>query len=239
VINCWGTWPAEPLHGQLFSDRFIPAALTNQFQGKESFPLSTSSEVQQWNTQVQQGLPAGIPRQHPSYTSYLLDHYTSFLWEKTKKTQATLTVAYFQGLDILQRATPPYDLENLEHLSQYYQFLDELLGSALSSSRLALLAGPGFLPQSNGLFFVRGEGFVSQKEVSGSFLKVMPTLLQALGLPTSSEFLEGFDFFTPDFQKRYPWTQSFGKRLPASPSNSPSVSLEQYYRTLGYLSSKH
>lgn len=244
AINHWGTWPAEPIQGSIFSDRLLPAHTLQHFSGKECFPESLREIVKplflsakQQSEQIEEKL---------AQPAYFADYFTEMLLEYALAQQPQLAVAYFQGLDILQQkmnlwpVEPSKNIEKKFLLQQsYYQFLDQLLGKYLNSSyRIILLSGPGFFSHNEGIAFLFGASFSSSNSPTQAHpLEMMPTFLQALGLPRSQKMSPALPVFHPLFLKQFPprLIPSFGKRVPFFDKITPPHSLEEYYRSLGYL----
>lgn len=247
AVNCWGTWPAEPLQGTVFSDRCLPASRTNQFLGQETFPETAFAQIHPLLEKITKTEISSVEKLTES--SYWVDHGTQTILDFALESSPQLAVAYFQGYDILQQKMQQLDLQKTEHLEkkltlqrQYYQFLDQLLGKYLSKYRIVLISGPGFFTRNEGFLLAYGEGFQTLKQKKFShFLQVMPTLLRSLGLPRCEKMLQEISIFEPSFLQKFPaqTIHSFGRRVPALKKNhasSPSPSyLEEYYRSLGYL----
>jgi hypothetical protein len=134
---------------------------------------------------------------------------------------ADLVCTYLPGLDLVQyglfrvgepaAASPSVMAGRLAALDEYYVLLDALLAPTLNLADrdlLIVVTSPGRVSEpAPGLLLVKGSSANTRlRDGHARPSDIMPTLLQALGVPLSQE-LAGralVEMFAADFARRYP-----------------------------------
>jgi Type I phosphodiesterase / nucleotide pyrophosphatase len=231
VVNWWATWPATADGGIVVSDRatlrlekggaldaeIAPAALYDSLQA--AWPaLRTDAAAHAAR------IPAGLVMDDLLRRSAELDALQIAITKQIAGPNADLVCAYLPGLDLVQHGlfgsaeaadtSPGSAAERLAALDEYYVLLDTLLEPAVRVSGddvVLVITSPGRVAQPvPGLMLARGgpvNGHVRDSDARPT--DVMPTILQALGVPLSRE-LPGrplVELFGADFARRYPVRQ--------------------------------
>jgi hypothetical protein len=234
VVNWWVTWPAQADGGQdkgvVLSDRatlrlerggaldaeIAPAALYERLRGR--WPVIRQEAADRaraaWPSPLSSDAEAPVLQR-----SAELDAIQLVLAKEVSTPAPDLLAVYLPGLDIAQHAllrTPDRAMaasmvaSRLRALGEYYVFLDRLLAQTLppaSGELVAIVTAPGRVAESaDGLLGIRGRVAAPDTAVTGRVTDVMPTLLQALGVPVSRELAGSplVGLFTPAFVRRYP-----------------------------------
>jgi hypothetical protein len=129
-----------------------------------------------------------------------------------------LLAVYLPGLDVAQHALlgsavaalPASTVASrVEALREYYVFLDRLLSESLRAGPhelVVVVTEPGRVgTAAEGLMGIDGD-VAGGRTIAAHQTDVMPTVLQALGVPISMELAGtvSTELFTPDFLRRYP-----------------------------------
>jgi Type I phosphodiesterase / nucleotide pyrophosphatase len=240
VVNWWATWPAPADGGIVVSDRatlrlekggaldaeIAPAALYDSLHAIwPALRTETATHAAR--------LPAGLVMDPLLRRSAELDALQIAMTKQVAAPNADLVCTYLPGLDLVQYGlfgsgeaagtSPASAAERLTALDEYYVLLDTLLKPVVGSSGndlLLVITSPGRVAEPvPGLMLARGapvNGHVRDSDARPT--DVMPTILQALGVPLSRE-LAGrplIELFAADFARRYPVRQVSTYGMPSA-----------------------
>jgi hypothetical protein len=264
VVNWWATWPAAADAGTVVSDRatlrlekggaldaeIAPAALYDSLHAV--WPaLRTEAAA------IAARIPAGLAMDPLLHRSAELDALQIAITKQIAASNADLVCTYLPGLDLVQHglfgspeaagASPASAAGRLAALDEYYVLLDALLepaGRVTGNDVLLVITSPGRVAEPvPGLLLARGAMVNGQvRDSDARPTDVMPTILQALGVPLSRE-LAGrplVELFAADFARRYPVRQVSTYGMPsASRVERSGQPLDQEMidrlRSLGYV----
>ena len=241
VVNWWATWPAPADAGLIVSDRATLRLEKGGALDAEIAPASQYDELRAaWPTLRAEAaahaarLPAGTAMDSLLRRSAELDALQIAITKQVAAASADLVCTYLPGLDLVQYglfgsaeaagASPVSAAVRLAALDEYYVLLDALLGPALGVSDddlLILITSPGRVSEPGpGLLLAHGAA-ADARLLDGDAqpTDVMPTILQALGVPLSRE-LAGrplVELFGADFARRYPVRQVSTYGVPSAP----------------------
>jgi Type I phosphodiesterase / nucleotide pyrophosphatase len=261
VVNWWATWPASG-PGVVLSDRAMlrleqggaldaeiaPAALYDPLRAR--WPrLSHEADALALDAFLAIG-DDGIRK--ILLRSARLDATVTLLATDAALGRPDLLALYLPGLDILQHALgtdpgadPRASRARLLGLALYYQFLNRLIRPLASGKDvfLVLVTQPGRRPSApQGLVGAQGLNAAPAGRVTASLMDVAPTVLYALGLPTSRA-IGGkalTDLFAEAFVRRVPVrsVDTYGRRIATMPSRGAQPldkEMLERLRSLGYV----
>jgi hypothetical protein len=264
VVNWWATWPAPADAGLIVSDRATLRLEKGGALDAEIAPASLYDGLRAaWPTLRAEAaahaarLPAGTEMDSLLRRSAELDALQIAVTKQIARPDADLVCTYLPGLDLVQYglfgnadaagASPASAAVRLAALDEYYVLIDALLAPVLSVSSddlLLVITGPGRVAEPvPGLLLARGATANRHlREGDARPTDVMPTILQALGIPLSRE-LAGrplVELFAADFAQRYPVRQVSTYGVPsAARAERGGKPLEQEMidrlRSLGYV----
>ena len=228
VVNWWATWPAPPNAGVIVSDR---ATLRLERGGRLDAEIAPADVYEtlraRWPALRSEAgahaahLPAGVEMEGLLRRSAELDALQAAIARAVTPANADLVCTYLPGLDLVQyglfhaaeaaAASPSSVARRLAALDEYYVLVDALLAPALgaaSSDVLIVVTSPGRITEpAPGMLLIKGD--VANPRLRDGHARptdIMPTVLQALGVPLSQE-LAGkalIEMFSVDFGRRYP-----------------------------------
>jgi hypothetical protein len=241
LVNWWATWPATADGGIVVSDR---ATLRLERGGAldaeiAPAPLYDSLRVVWPALRADAAahaarIPAGLAMDPLLRRSAELDALQIAITKQIAAPDADLVCTYLPGLDLVQHGlfgsaeaagtSPASAADRLSALDEYYVVLDALLEPALrvtGDDLLVVITSPGRVAEPvPGLLLARGAPVNSHSRDSAAGpTDVMPTILQALGVPLSRE-LAGrplLELFEADFARRYPVRQVSTYGVPSVP----------------------
>jgi Type I phosphodiesterase / nucleotide pyrophosphatase len=241
VVNWWATWPAPADAGLVVSDRATLRLEKGGTLDAEIAPPEVYESLRAvWPALRAEAaahiarLPAGTEMDALLRRSAELDALQVAITRQVATPNVDLVCTYLPGLDLVQyglfgsadtsSASPAFVAGRLAALDEYYVLLDALLGPAVSLSDDALLiviTSPGRVTEPGpGVLLVRGAtANVRLRDGDARPTDVMPTILQALGVPLSRE-LAGralVELFAADFARRYPVRQVSTYGVPSAP----------------------
>jgi hypothetical protein len=264
VVNWWATWPAPADAGLVVSDR---AALRLEKGGTldaEIAPPGVYGSLRAVWPALRAGaaahaarLPDGTEMDALLRRSAELDALQIAITKEVAAPNVDLECTYLPGLDLVQyglfgsteaaSASPASVAGRLAALDEYYVLLDALLGPAVGVSDddlLLVITSPGRVTEPGpGLLLARGATVNARlRDGEAQPTDVMPTILQALGVPLSRE-LAGrplVELFAADFAQRYPVRQVSTYGVPSAPhADRRGEPLDQEMidrlRSLGYV----
>jgi Type I phosphodiesterase / nucleotide pyrophosphatase len=231
VVNWWATWPAPPDAGLVVTDRATlrlekGGALDAEIAPPQLYEslravwpaLRAEAAAEAARLQTGTEMDALLRR------SAELDALQVAITKQIAAPNADLVCTYLPGLDLVQyglfgsteasSASPASVAGRLAALDEYYVQLDALLGPAVRVSGddlLIVITSPGRVAEPGpGLLLARGATANARlHDGDARPTDVMPTILQALGVPLSRE-LAGrplVELFAADFARRYPVRQ--------------------------------
>jgi hypothetical protein len=240
VVNWWATWPASSDAGTIISDRATLRLEKGGTLDAEIAPAGLYDSLRAvWPAMRTEAaahaarLPAGMEMDALLRRSAELDALQIAITKQIAAPNADLVCTYLPGLDLVQYglfgsaeaagASPASAAVRLVALDEYYVLLDALLAPAVSVSGddlLLVITSPGRVPEPvPGLLLALGataNGHLRDGDARPT--DVMPTILQALGVPLSRE-LAGrplVELFAADFARRYPVRQVSTYGVPSS-----------------------
>jgi hypothetical protein len=231
VVNWWATWPAPGDAGLIVSDRATLRLEKGGVLDAEIAPASLHDALHAvWPTLRTEAaahaarLPAGMEMDPLLRRSAELDALQIAIAKQIAAPNADLVCTYLPGLDLVQHGlfgsaeaagtSPASAAVRLAALDEYYGLLDALLAPALqvsSDDLLLVITSPGRVAEPvPGLLLAHGATANGRlRDGHAQPTDVMPTILQALGVPLSRE-LPGrplVELFAADFARRYPVRQ--------------------------------
>ena len=231
VVNWWATWPAPGDAGLIVSDRATLRLEKGGVLDAEIAPASLYDALHAvWPTLRTEAaahaarLPAGMEMDPLLRRSAELDALQIAIAKQIAAPNADLVCTYLPGLDLVQHGlfgsaeaagtSPASAAVRLAALDEYYGLLDALLAPALqvsSDDLLLVITSPGRVAEPvPGLLLAHGATANGRlRDGHAQPTDVMPTILQALGVPLSRE-LPGrplVELFAADFARRYPVRQ--------------------------------
>jgi hypothetical protein len=264
VVNWWATWPATADGGTVISDRATLRLERSGALDAEIAPAPVYDSLRAaWPALRTHAaahaarLPAGLAMDPLLRRSAELDALQIAITKQVAAPDADLVCTYLPGLDLVQHGlfssaeaagtSPASAAERLAALDEYYVLLDALLEPALrvtGDDLLLVITSPGRVAEPvPGLLLARGATANGHSRDSDARpTDVMPTILQALGVPLSRE-LAGrplLELFDADFARRYPVRQVSTYGVPSVPRvERRGQPLDQEMidrlRSLGYL----
>lgn len=244
AVNWWATWPADPVHGYVVTERALFKLEKGGPFERETAPPEAFERLRPLVERAADK-PRGIDE---------------FALAAARALRAPappdVEAVYLPGLDI---ATMQHigeggvaDLASLDArldaVRAYYRFVDALIGEAAgemaASDVLVLVGDPGRLARrsgaAEGVFVLRGGPVVPCDLGSVSERDVAPTVLHLAGLPASRE-LEGRVLeaaLSPAFRAAHPvrTVGTYGRRAPGRPAESAfDRDMLEELRALGYV----
>jgi len=228
VVNWWATWPAPSNAGLIVSDRATLRLERGGTLDAEIAPAEAYESLRaRWSALRDEAaahaarLPSGTEMEVLLRRSAELDALQAAMTREVTPANADLICTYLPGLDLVQyglfragepaAASPSVMAGRLAALDEYYVLLDALLAPALNVADrdlLIVVTSPGRVSEpAAGLLLVKGSSANTRlRDGHAQPSDIMPTLLQALGLPLSQE-LAGralVEMFSADFARRYP-----------------------------------
>jgi hypothetical protein len=228
VVNWWATWPAPADAGLIVTDRATLRLERGGALDGEIAPAAAYDALHAiWPTLRRAAAAhAASLREDAEMDGLLrrsaeLDALQMAITREVASAEPDLICTYLPGLDLVQHAlfgaadggstSPASAAERLEALDEYYVLLDTLVAPALrigGDDLLIVMTSPGRAAEPGaGLLLARGRAANPRlRDGAARPIDVMPTILQALGLPLSRE-LAGrplVELFSADFAKRYP-----------------------------------
>jgi len=244
VINWWATWPApadaDARSAIILSDRatlrlerggpldaeIAPASLYARLQPRwpaiRESAATRASQALTLTATTDPGVRAVLQR------SAELDAIQLALAREISTPPPDLLAVYLPGLDIAQHALLGVQdgalaasalATRLDALREYYVCLDRLLSEMLTATAdelVVLVTEPGRVTAAaDGLMAITGGASRPAASVTGRSTDVMPTVLYALGVPTSVQLAGAplFGLFPAEFTARYPvrYVASYGR----------------------------
>lgn len=228
VVNWWATWPAPSNAGLIVSDRATLRLERGGTLDAEIAPAEAYESLRaRWSALRDEAaahaarLPSGTEMEALLRRSAELDALQAAMTREVTPANADLVCTYLPGLDLVQyglfragepaAASPSVMAGRLAALDEYYVLLDALLAPGLNIADrdlLIVVTSPGRVSEpAAGLLLVKGSSANTRlRDGHAQPSDIMPTLLQALGLPLSQE-LAGralVEMFSADFARRYP-----------------------------------
>ena len=270
VVNWWATWPAPPTAGVVLSDRAVVrlergGTLDAEIAPADLYPplrtaypalalAARSTAASAFRSVSDDDVRAVLRR------SAELDVVLVELALHPLAGQLDLRAVYLPGLDIAQHAllagpgsspiSPSAIAGRVLALEAYYQFLDGLIArlavpdpAGRGGVLVAVVTQPGRVSGGGaGLLALSGGGVRQGGRLRARVTDIAPTLLYALGLPSSRE-LAGrplVGLFDGAFVARYPAreVERYGPRLlrPAKRRGQPlDEEMIERMRSLGYV----
>ena len=241
VVNWWATWPASADAGLVVSDR---ATLRLEKGGTQDAEIAPPGVYESLRTvwpalRAEAAAHAARLRDGTEMGALLrrsaeLDALQIAITKQVAGPNVDLVCTYLPGLDLVQyglfgsseaaSASPASVAGRLAALDEYYVLLDALLGPAVGVSDddlLILITSPGRVTEPGpGLLLAHGAATDARLlDDDAQPTDVMPTILQALGVPLSRE-LAGrplVELFGADFARRYPVRQVSTYGVPSAP----------------------
>ena len=231
VVNWWATWPAPVDAGLIVSDRATLRLERGGPLDAEIAPAGAYDTLRAiWPALRKEA--AAQAAQLPDRTemaallrrSAELDALQVAITREVAAANADLVCTYLPGLDLVQHglfasaeaggASPASVALRLAALDEYYETLDRLLAPAVragSEELLIVITSPGRVTDAGpGLMLALGPTANARlRDGAARPTDIMPTILQALGVPLSRE-LAGrplVELFAADFTRRYPVRQ--------------------------------
>lgn len=241
VVNWWATWPAPADAGLVVSDRATLRLEKGGTLDAEIAPAGVYEALRAaWPALRAEAaaqaarVPDGTAMNALLRRAAEVDALQVAITREVAAPDVDLACTYLPGLDLVQyglfgsteaaSASPASVASRLAALDEYYVLLDTLLAPAVRVSDddlLIVIASPGRVPEPGpGLLLARGT--TANARPSGGdadATDVMPTILQALGVPLSRE-LAGrplVELFRADFARRYPVRQVSTYGVPSAP----------------------
>jgi hypothetical protein len=270
VVNWWATWPAPPTAGVVLTDRAVVRLERGGTLDAEIAPADLYAPLRSAYPALVSASRAAAAAAFPTIAdpevsavlrrSAELDALLVEFAQHLLEDQLDLGAVYLPGLDIAQHAllagpgsspaSPSAIGGRVLALEAYYQFLDGLIARLEGSNPggrggalLALVTQPGRGAGSGaGLLALAGGGVRQGAQVRARITDAAPTLLYAIGLPSSRELagrpLAGL--FDEAFAARYPVREvdRYGPRLlrPAERRGQPlDEEMIERMRSLGYV----
>ena len=245
VVNWWATWPVEPVHGYVVSDRAFLRLKKGGTADREVHPPEALAPLLE--------LAASVPGEGGP----AIDRFALLASRALREREVPdLEALYLPGLDIVsmqELGETAADLARLDAqlgaVRDYYRFIDGVLGELEAARRpdevLVLVGDPGRLSRrsgstATGILALVGGPVLAQDLGPVSERDVAPTVLHLLGLPVSRE-LEGqvlLGALAPPFRQDHPVRSvaSYGTRPPAHPEESAlDRDVLEQLRSLGYV----
>lgn len=197
VVNWWATWPADPVNGQVVTDR---ALLKLEKGGRPDRETHPDDLLQRLRPLAEADAPHDRARRIDGFAAAVarMLHHSAPV--------ADLEAIYLPGLDIVTMQQLGDDAggdvaglaARMEAVRGHHRFVDELLGGLradMPSNGVLLVVGdPGRLARrsgnAEGLVVLSGANVAAGAAVTGSERDLAPTILHLLGLPVSDE-MEG------------------------------------------------
>jgi hypothetical protein len=240
-VNWWATWPAPADAGLVVSDRATLRLEKGGAQDAEIAPPGVYESLRAvWPAlRAEAAAHAARLRDGTEMDALLrrsaeLDALQMAIAREVAAPNVDLVCTYLPGLDLVQyglfgsaeaaNASPASAAGRLAALDEYYILLDALLGPAVGLSDdglLMVITSPGRVTEPGpGLLLAHGATANARlRDGDAQPTDVMPTILQALGVPLSRE-LAGrplVELFGADFARRYPVRQVSTYGVPSAP----------------------
>ncbi len=246
VVNWWATWPAEPVHGHLVSDRAFFRLEKGGAPDREVHPASAFERLR--------GL---VDSQQPDRARRLDRFALDAARVLRDQGPLDLEASYLPGLDIAAmqllgeaELPDPASLDTrLTALRAHYAFTDTLIGEVADTLApqdvLILVGDPGRLARRasgspEGLLVMAGAGVAVGDLGRPSGRDLAPTVLHLSGLPVSRELsgrvLE--EGLASGFRRAHPQrvVESYGRRPTPAPTESGfDREMIEELRSLGYI----
>lgn len=265
VVNWWATWPADasgPNPPIVVSDR---ATLRLERGGRPEGEIAPAPIYErlaaEWpaiKTEVTATVDALLPANADPETNAVLrraaeiDAVQLAMISRLQAEAVDLLAVYLPGLDIVQHtllgstsaATASALSARLEGVRSYYEYLDALLRDVTvptPADLVMVVTHPGRIHGgSHGLLMTAGAGRAEGVTGRGRPIDLAPTVLYALGVPSSRELAGAplLGVFSADFVKQYPVRQveSYGpRRAPAVQGRPMDQEMLERLRSLGYV----
>ena len=241
VVNWWATWPAPADAGLVVSDRATLRLEKGGTQDAEIAPPGLYESLRAvWPalraeaTAHAARLRDGTEMDALLRRSAELDALQMAIAKEVATPNVDLVCTYLPGLDLVQyglfgsteaaSASPASAAGRLAALAEYYVLLDALLRPAVGvadDGLLIVITSPGRVTEPGpGLLLAHGAAANPRlRDGDAQPTDVMPTILQALGVPLSRE-LAGrplVELFGADFAHRYPVRQVSTYGVPSAP----------------------
>jgi len=241
VVNWWATWPAPADAGLVVSDRATLRLEKGGAQDAEIAPPGVYESLRAvWPAlRAEAAAHAARFRDGTEMDALLrrsaeLDALQMAIAREVAAPNVDLVCTYLPGLDLVQyglfgsaeaaNASPASAAGRMAALDEYYILLDALLGPAVGLSDdglLMVITSPGRVTEPGpGLLLAHGATANARlRDGDAQPTDVMPTILQALGVPLSRE-LAGrplVELFGADFARRYPVRQVSTYGVPSAP----------------------
>jgi hypothetical protein len=264
VVNWWATWPASADAGLVVSDRATLRLERGGPLDAEIAPASAYDALRVlWPALRKEATARAAPLPDNTEMAPLLrrsaelDALQVAITKGVSAANADLVCTYLPGLDLVQHglfagaeasgASPAAVALRLAALDEYYVTLDRLLAPAIrvgGEELLIVITSPGRVTEGGpGLLLAVGATANARlRQGDARPTDIMPTILQALGIPLSRE-LAGrplLELFAADFARRYPVRQVSTYGAPsADRADRSGQPLDQEMidrlRSLGYL----
>jgi hypothetical protein len=244
VVNWWATWPADPVNGQIVTDRALLKIEKGGPPDRETHPDALLAALRPVAAAT-----AGGDR------ARRIDAFAAEAARRLREPAVDVEAVYLPGLDIVtmqQLGADGADVATLparmDTVRAHHRFVDERIGEARAAAGergvLVLVGDPGRLarrsPDAEGLIVVAGPIAAPGPLSAAGERDVAPTVLHLLGLPVSDE-LEGAVLeaaLAPAFRAAHPVRRvaSYGRRAPGPPRDSAfDREMLEELRSLGYI----
>jgi hypothetical protein len=246
VVNWWATWPADPVNGEIVTDRALLKLEKGGAPDRETHPDALLARLR----------PLAAPAPETDRAQRIDAFALDALDLLHRGPPADVEAVYLPGLDIvtMQRLgaeDAPADVAALaarmDAVRAHHRFIDARLGAlraAMTEDTVLVLVGdPGRLARraegSAGLIAIAG-AVAATGAIAAGERDVAPTVLHLLGMPVSDE-LEGRvieDALAPAFRAAHPLRRvaSYGPRAQGRPRESAfDREMLEELRALGYI----